>query len=72
MGTNEKVNKASCYVTLVYNKLVSLDADLKRCYIKSLDKEVHEEALSKSIKYFQNEKRFWFDELKKHLDALEY
>ena len=72
MGTHEKVNKASCYVTLVYNKLVSLDADLKRCYIKSLDKEVHEEALSKSIQYFQNEKRMWLDELKKYLAILEY
>ena len=74
MGTSEKVNKESCYVTLIYTKLVSLDRDLKKCYevLRTVDSDHKVQAVKDHIKYFVNEKRFWFIELKKHLDNLIY
>ena len=74
MGTHHEVNMNSCYTTLVYNKLVSLDKDLKDCYI-SLREPLSPpaiERIKKQIKYFQNEKAFWLKELKSWLDQLKY
>ena len=73
MGTSTKVNKESCYVTVIYTKLASLDKDLKTLYQKRVTaKEEYLDRIDDSIKYFQNEKRFWFGELQKNLDKLDY
>ena len=74
MGTSEKVNEASCYVTLIYNKLVDLDKDLKQCYLdlRNIQSEYKNDKIKDAIKYFTNEKRFWLEELKKCLDQLDY
>lgn len=72
MGTSEKVNEASCYVTLIYNKLADLDKDLKRCYNSLRVPGCDHEVIKTHIKYFSNEKSFWFGELKKYLGELNY
>ena len=71
MGTSEKVNKESCWVSVICAKIVSLDADLKDCYKKKRG-SCNEEEVKEHIKYFQNEKRYWLSELKKALGKLDY